>query len=577
MSTTLSTDWAAANTEAGPYWALNSTWNNGGLVNGTDYTQTITMDDPNSPNNNTTISWTWPNTPPWGMVYAYPGVFYGTYGNIIPNSNVTPERIDDLKTLTLSANLSFSGETDHYDAIYDMYLTSQPDGNTTTGTHEIEVWAHTPSYAQQWIQSLPQHTFTAADGMQWTIALSAGSNPPIVLFVPSDFRDLTNATIDFKALLKAAEADGLISGNEYFDGIGLGNEASQGSGSMTIHSFKVNYDGDPNFKGTTGGTQAGDPPAAGNDPGTTTTTPPATDPTIPVSAGGGTASDGGGTTTASDGGGTMPGNSGGDTTAGHTGGTTTATDGGGTTTTTDGGGTTTATDGGSQTASDGGGTTTATDGGGTQTASDGGGTTTATDGGGTQTASDGGGTTAGGGTGHSTNSGGAGAHHSHHHHSNGGGTQTASDGGSTTAGGGTGHSANSGGAGAHDSHHHHHHSTGGGATTATDGGGTQSANNGSTQTANNGGTAADGGTAHGAGCDGGNAGHSHHDASHGGAINIHQDIIALLQAMQQNNTTAVKNAVTALSSDVHAASTIAPDFAHHHFEHSSHHFEHMWS
>jgi hypothetical protein len=576
MSTILSTDWAAANTEAGPYWALNSTWNNGGLVNGTDYTQTITMDDPNSPNNNTTISWTWPNTPPWGMVYAYPGVFYGTYGNIIPNSNVTPERIDDLKTLTLSANLSFSGETDHYDAIYDMYLTSQPDGNTTTGTHEIEVWAHTPSYAQEWIQSLPQHTFTAADGMQWTIALSAGSNPPIVLFVPSDFRDLTNATIDFKALLKAAEADGLISGNEYFDGIGLGNEASQGSGSMTIHSFKVNYDGDPNFKGTTGGTPAGDPPASGNtgDHGTTTQTPPATDPTTPVSTDGGTTSDGGGTTTASGGDGTMPGNTGGDTTAGHGGGTTTtATDGGGAT---NGGGTTTATDGG--------GTTTPTDGS-TQTASDGGGTQTASDGGGAQTASDGGGnTTTGGGAGHTANSGGAGAHH---HHGHVGGTQTASDSGGTTAGGGTGHST-----GAHDSHHHHSHgggtttaTDGGSTTTTTDGGGTQAANNGGgtqannggtttttdgggTQTANNGGTAADEGTAH--GCGGGNAGH--HDALQVG-IHIHQDIIALLQAMQQNNTTTVNNAMTALSDDVHAASTA---FAHNHVEHSTHHFEHMW-
>ena len=36
-----------------------------------------------------------------------------------------------------------------------------------------------------------------------------------------------------------------MSGKEYFDGIALGNEPREGSGSMTIHSFSVNYDGGP--------------------------------------------------------------------------------------------------------------------------------------------------------------------------------------------------------------------------------------------------------------------------------------------------------------------------------------------
>ena len=46
----------------------------------------------------------------------------------------------------------------------------------------------------------------------------------MVIFAPSDFRDLTNYTTDLKGLLNAAKADGLISGTEYFDGIALGND-----------------------------------------------------------------------------------------------------------------------------------------------------------------------------------------------------------------------------------------------------------------------------------------------------------------------------------------------------------------
>lgn len=496
MSSTLSGDWATSNLDAGPYWAMNSVWNKGNLVNGTDFTQSVTSDDPNNPNMNTTISWNWPNTPAQYNVYSMPGVFYGNYsGFTAPAHGVTAEKIDDIKTLTLSHDLTMTGNGDQYDTLYDMYLTSSPNGGTAT--HEIEIDLHTPGYMQDWIKNLPQQHFTDASGMQWTIAENNSAGPPMVLFVPSDFHDLSNATIDFKELLKAAEANGVLSGNEYFTGFGLGNEPQQGSGSMTIHSLHVNYDGDPNFTGATGGTQADDPPASGTttagdppaasdpahagDPASGTTTPPATDPTQ-VSTGGTSAGNGGGTM-ASDGGGTMPGNGGGDTTTGH----------GGTATTGDGGGTTTA--------SDAGGTTTTTDGGGTQ-AADGGGTTTATDGG-TQTTD------------------------------NGGGTQTASN--------------------------------GGGATTTDNGGG----------------TAADGGMGHSAGCGGGDNHHSHHDNSAGGG-NMHNmlhDIVALLHAMQQNNTTAVNNAMTALGNDVHTAMDTGSSsgFGHHHFESFTHqHFEHMW-
>jgi hypothetical protein len=238
---TLSADFATANTDAGPYWAMNSTWNQNGLVNGSGFTQSLTMEHPDSPNIETTIAWSWPQTPAGYNVYSYPAVFYGDYpGFNAPANNVASEQINSLKTLTLSQNVSFTGQTDQYDGMYDGYTTSKPDGDSSTIQHETEVYIHSPGYVQDWIENLPQHHFTDSQGLDWTIATQGN----IVIFAPSDFRDLTNYTTDFKGLLQAAVADGVMSGNEYFNGIALGNEPREGSGSMTIHSFQVNYDGD---------------------------------------------------------------------------------------------------------------------------------------------------------------------------------------------------------------------------------------------------------------------------------------------------------------------------------------------
>jgi hypothetical protein len=362
--------------------------------------------------------------------------------------------------------------------------------------------------------------------------------------------------------------------------------------------------------------------------GGTQTTDPTTTGTTPVSSGGTSASDG--THTTSDGGATMPGNGGGTTTASgggtttdsHGGGTTTPSDGGGTTTasgsgtatdshgdgtttasgggtTTDshgggtttpsegGGGTTTASGSGTTTDSHGGGTTTPSDGGGTTAVSDGGtttdghggGTTTATDGGATMPGNGGGTTTASGGDTTTVNDGGTTTASDGGTTSNGGGTTTASDGGTTTATDG-GTTTNGGGTTT---------ASDGGTTTTSDGGTTTTGDGGGTTTASNGHDA--GGMGHGASSCGNHsqdnnsdhANQSHHDSSNGGGANMLQHIAELLHALQQNNTTAVNNAVTALGTDVHAASAVdsgsSADFGHQHFESFNHHqhFEHMWS
>jgi hypothetical protein len=134
---------------------------------------------------------------------------------------------------------------------------------------------------------------------------------------------------------------------------------------------------------------------------------------------------------------------------------------------------------------------------------------------------------------------------------NGAGDGAAAAGGGTGAAGGAGAGAGAGTGGA-----------GAGAGTGTGtGAGTGAASSGDDDAPQTGaGAAAGAGDAAGAGgCHGG----------HGNAML--NDIAALLQAMQNGNSTAVTNAVTTLSGDMHNASAV--DLGH--FIHNSH-FEHIW-
>ena len=114
---------------------------------------------------------------------------------------------------------------------------------------------------------------------------------------------------------------------------------------------------------------------------------------------------------------------------------------------------------------------------------------------------------------------------------------------------------------------------GAGAGTGTTGSGNGSTGTGTGSTgsgAAGAGTGTGTGTGTGSGAAAGD-GSSHHDqgADHGGALA--SDIAALLQAMQGGNTTAVNNAVTALTHDVQDASPADLSSAVH-----SSHFEHFW-
>jgi hypothetical protein len=241
-TTVISRDWATYHIAKGPYWAYNSTWNKGSLINGKDFTQSLTLDHANFPNGSV-FAWSWPNTPGPNNVYSSPCLMFGTYAQVVaPTPTIPYKQINTINTLTVKHDVTLNSDPTRFDAIYDFYL--QPSSDTSThGLFEIELHMHTPQYFADWINaSLTKYNFTDADGTDWIIASNPGVNPRMIIFVRADFADHLNALVDLRALLIAAKAKGLLTGDEYFTGMAMAVEPREGSGSMTINSFSVNYE-----------------------------------------------------------------------------------------------------------------------------------------------------------------------------------------------------------------------------------------------------------------------------------------------------------------------------------------------
>ena len=93
------------------------------------------------------------------------GPFSGDYAGFnAPANNITAEQIDNIKTLTLTQNVSLSGTTINITALYDGDTTSKPDGDASTVKHEIEVYAHNPFYVKDWIERA-EHSYTDSQGI----------------------------------------------------------------------------------------------------------------------------------------------------------------------------------------------------------------------------------------------------------------------------------------------------------------------------------------------------------------------------------------------------------------------------
>ena len=116
-TTVLTSNWAEY--FSGPWIAYNNVWGAGGLVNGVDFTQTITIDEATFPDG-TVLSWSWPSAYKY---YAYPEIIYGSAPGLINPDGPQSAQTADFTSLSTSYSITLSGNTNNYDVIFDLWFT----------------------------------------------------------------------------------------------------------------------------------------------------------------------------------------------------------------------------------------------------------------------------------------------------------------------------------------------------------------------------------------------------------------------------------------------------------------------
>jgi hypothetical protein len=220
---------------ADAFGAYSSPWGAGSLVEGTNFVDKIDLLPASFPNT-TVISWNWPATP-CQSVCGFLQLSYGDYDDTKPNIPIPSQQVQLIDKLVVEHDISFSGGASGFDAIYDAFLTSTPQGSES---FELEIFLHTPTYSASYVNSATQLGTLKDDGQVWRVAVTQ-STPADILLMPVNELDIVHARINFKKIFSYLISKHVLTGEEYFNGFAIGIEPRQGKGTMRVHSFNVKY------------------------------------------------------------------------------------------------------------------------------------------------------------------------------------------------------------------------------------------------------------------------------------------------------------------------------------------------
>ena len=231
----------------GTFWAFNNVWGAGSLVNGVDYTQSISVNSSTFPNG-VTMSWNWPSAK---SVLSYPEIIYGAQQSKPAPSGVSmppSTQVANFTNLSAQYSVSISGNTNNFDVGFNLWLTSQPNGGQSSVKDELMVFVHNP-----WGSTKGAKKFGTLNNAGIYVSYNWGNgvhNWNFITLVPS--ADQLSGTISFSDILKTLVWNGVLTGNEYISGIELGAEVGGGTGSLTINNLSYQWIANPTIKGTAG-------------------------------------------------------------------------------------------------------------------------------------------------------------------------------------------------------------------------------------------------------------------------------------------------------------------------------------
>ena len=207
------------------YIADNGVYNVGNMVNGKNFTVSLTLDPATFPNG-VNFSWSFPVQSYWNwVVQAMPNVKYFLHD---ASGNPTFTQLANLN-LTANYTVQISGNTTQTNVAFDMFLYSSPKYGTPVA--EVEVMVHSPwtgfGSNEPFAVTVPGLTNAKVNNM-------AGGYPLIVV---STSTDVLSDSLSLSGVLKTLVSHGLLSAQDYIGYVDFGSEVAGGTGGLDIHSL----------------------------------------------------------------------------------------------------------------------------------------------------------------------------------------------------------------------------------------------------------------------------------------------------------------------------------------------------
>ncbi|THD84278.1 hypothetical protein E7811_00540 [Aliigemmobacter aestuarii] len=232
-------------------------WGFDDWVRGRDYAQTITY-TPGDMLTGLVARWHYPSTEE-GHILGYPEVIIGFKPWDQVGSRFLIGRADDLKTLTVTADVDIWGDTERFNISYDLWLTDSPTGHYSTITAEVMIWLHAGALDDH---STPVATLRIGEATARIFhqpAMSSGTDQTWSYTAVVLDRPMLEGTVDVAHILRMLERRGFIDGDDYLTSMEFGAEVQHGSGGYRLNRMTWDHarfritEGADRVQGTDGG------------------------------------------------------------------------------------------------------------------------------------------------------------------------------------------------------------------------------------------------------------------------------------------------------------------------------------
>ncbi|MFC4253782.1 hypothetical protein GRI97_00015 [Altererythrobacter xixiisoli] len=169
-------------------------------------------------------------------VYAYNHVAFGNYNDGSARQPVVPAQVKAIGRLSADFDLRFSGDG-QFNVLQEFFLTRNA-GSHRRQVLEIGYFLHASDTALRFARGgRGYRDYTDPQGRVWKMYRVQR----FLMLFPAD-GDLASGSIDIGHLLNELVARKLLTGDEWFNGLGLGVEPVEGDSTLHIGNWRVDYD-----------------------------------------------------------------------------------------------------------------------------------------------------------------------------------------------------------------------------------------------------------------------------------------------------------------------------------------------